>query len=123
MRRVKRATHKPNLKMDALAQSMLDQAEKIFQQSASLDTAVRDVVSEGLARLVYAAYDTRGCAQLISDFDFRDYIEEQTYKWFRDHGYVEWFCRGAAVLFRTSERQFFRSLQWRRLPLKRKKAA
>lgn len=99
-----------NVTMDKLATSMLERAQALFEESSGLDTAVRDIVAEGLARIVHAAYDTRGCAQCVSDFDFAPYIETKTYEWFRERGFVEWFCVGASTLFKTSPRSFFRVL-------------
>jgi hypothetical protein len=94
--------------MAALAQSMLDQAEAMLLSASNLDTAVRDSVSEGLAFLVHAAFDTRAIAECVSEFDMGPYIQHCTYQWFRDRGYVEWFCAGASTLFRTSPRCFYR---------------
>lgn len=111
MKRSRRITHrKPSYsaKMDTLANMMLSEAQALFRDSANLDTAVRDIVSEGLARIVYAAYDTKACAECVSDFDSIAYIQTKTYEWFRERGFVEWFCAGASTLFRTSPRDFFR---------------
>lgn len=108
MRRVTQRRPKINLKMRALAASMLEQAQAIFDQSANLDTAVRDIVSEGLARIVFAAYDTSACAECVSDFDSVAYIHTKTYEWFRARGFVEWFCVGASTLFLTTPRNFYR---------------
>jgi hypothetical protein len=99
---------KVDLKMQRLADSMLAQAQALFDSSADLDTCVRDTVYEGLARIIYAAYDTQACAQCVSDFDSVQYIQTKTYEWFRSHEFVEWFCVGASILFRNSRREFFR---------------
>lgn len=95
-------------KLDAVAQSMFDQAEAMLLTASSLDTAVRDSVSEGLAFLVHAAFDTRAIAECVSEFDMGPYIQQNTYQWFRDRGFVEWFCAGASTLFKTSPRCFYR---------------
>ncbi len=108
MRKVSQRKAKYNARLDAQAKAMLDHAQKLLDGAAGLDTAVRDVVHEGLARIVYAAYDTKGCAESVSDFDFAGYIEQRTYEWFRERGFVEWFCVGASTLFRNSPREFFR---------------
>jgi len=92
-----------------LAAQMLARSEELFRATGDLDTFVRDVVSEGLARLVYAAYDTKAIGECIADFDSADYIAEKTSEWFRSRGFAEWFCNGAATLFRTSRRDFFRT--------------
>jgi len=91
-----------------LSDSMLQQAESLLQQSSDLDTAVRDTVADGLARIVFSAYDTRAVAECVSDFDSGPYIQAKTYEWFRERGFVEWFCAGASVLFRTTPRLFYR---------------
>lgn len=106
----RRAYRQPriNRSMGVVAEVMLADAQKLFELSADLDTAVRDVVYEGLARIVYAAYDTRAVAECVSDFDCAPYIQEKVYQWFRDHEFVEWFCVGASTLFKTSARCFFR---------------
>lgn len=107
-RRVAQRRPKFSVKSAELATSMLNHAEALLNAAANLDTSVRDIVSEGLARIVYAAYDTEACAQCISDFDSTAYIQTKTYEWFRDRGFVEWFCAGASTLFSTSPRHFFR---------------
>lgn len=108
MRRITQRRPKISLKLRALAASMLDQAQTLFDASADLDTDVRDTVAEGLARIVYAAYDTSAIAECVSDFDCVPYIQTKTCEWFRQRGFVEWFCVGASTLFRTSPRNFFR---------------
>ncbi len=108
MRKVTHRKPKYNARLNTAATAMLNHAQELFDNSNGLDTAVRDVVHEGLARIVYAAYDTKGCAECISDLDFAGYIEQKTYEWFRERGFVEWFCVGASTLFRNSPREFFR---------------
>ncbi len=108
MRKVPYRKAKYSARLAARSAAMLDHAQQLFDGAADLDTAVRDSVYEGLARIVYAAYDTKGCAECISDFDFAGYIEQRTYEWFRERGFVEWFCVGASTLFRNSPREFFR---------------
>jgi hypothetical protein len=88
--------------MQKVADTMLGHAEALFRGSADLDTAVRDIVYEGLARIVYAAYDTQAFAQVVADFDSISYIQTKTYNWFRDRDFVEWFCVAASTLFRNS---------------------
>jgi len=97
-----------NATMAKYAAYLLGQADELFKGAANLDTAVRDIVYEGLARIVYAAYDTKSCAEGISDFDHVAYIQQRTYEWFRSREFVEWFCVGASTLFRTSPREFYR---------------
>lgn len=97
-----------NKTMDDLGNAILAQAQELFEKSNSLDTAVREVVHDGLAYIVHAAYDTIACANCISDVDFGPYIQAKTYEWFREHGFVEWFCVGASTLFQTTPQCFFR---------------
>lgn len=98
-------------KLDSVAQELLDRAESLWQTARGLDTAVGDIMAEGIARIVHCAYDTRAIAQCISDFDHVNYIQAKTYEWFRERGFVEWFCAGASTLFMTSPRNFFRVRQ------------
>lgn len=97
-----------NKRMDDLGKAMLAEAEQLFKDSDNLDTAVREVVHDGLAYIVHAAYDTLACANCVSDVDFGAYIQAKTYEWFRERGFVEWFCVGASTLFQTTPRNFFR---------------
>ncbi len=94
--------------MQALASAMLLEAQILFESASNLDTAVRDIVYEGLARIVYAAFDSQACAQCVSDFDSISYIQTKTYDWFRQREFVEWFCVAASTLFNNSRRDFFR---------------
>ena len=100
---------KRDAKLEAVGVSMLAQAETLLKRSSELDTAVRDTVANGLAYLVYAAYDTIAVAQLVSEFDMGPFIAQKTYEWFRERGFVEWFCAGASTLFRTQPRYFYRT--------------
>ncbi len=93
--------------MKALGEKMLLQAQYLFDESGSLDTAVRDHVHEGLAHIVYGAYDTIGMATCVDEFC--EFIQVKTYEWFRERGFVEWFCVGASTLFNTTPRQFYRT--------------
>jgi hypothetical protein len=108
LRRVTMRKATPSAKMHAVADAMLKHAQEVLDLASGLDTAVRDEVAEGLAYVVYAAYDTMGIAECVSDFDAVAFIQAKTYEWFRERGFVEWFCAGASTLFRTSPRSFFR---------------
>lgn len=99
---------KVNKGLDLLGQDLLAEAQSLFERTTDLDTAVREVVHDGLAYIVHAAYDTLACANCVSDLDFGTYIQTKTYEWFRDRGFVEWFCVGASTLFQTTPRSFFR---------------
>ena len=114
-RRISQRQPKFNVKMDNLATTMLEQAQALFEGSSYLDTIIRDITAEGLARIVYCAYDTQAIAArteftegTLSDFDAVNYIQSKTYDWFREKGFVEWFCVGASTLFRTTPREFYR---------------
>lgn len=91
------------VRMGKTATELLTHADLIFTASADLDTAVRDSVSQGLANVVEAAYDTEGCARGLSGEEFDQFRLNATAEWFRRRGYVEWFCEGAAVCFRSSK--------------------
>ena len=99
---------RPNAKLNEHALAMLDRAEWLLVSAKNLDTAPRDVVAEGLAYIVYAAFDTLAIAECISNSDLTAYIHQRTYMWFRNRGFLEWFCAGASTLFRTSDPVFFR---------------
>jgi hypothetical protein len=112
MKTVRRKFHRRPRPSDILrktADSMLDHAERLLATSNGLDTAVRDIVSEGVARIVYAAYDTMSLAVCLDAEQHVDYIQTQVYQWFRTRGFVEWFCAGSSTLFRTTPREFFRT--------------
>ena len=116
LRRVTMRSPKPSPKMKAVAVAMLTQAEDLFDLASGLDTEVRDDVSEGLAYVVYAGYDTMAIAECVSDCDHVAYIQAKTYQWFRSRGFVEWFCAGASTLFKTSPRMFFRHTKATKVP-------
>jgi len=100
---------KPSATLKRVAVEMLAHAEQLLALGDGLDTSPRDTLSEGLAFVVYIAYDTMAVAECVDTTDFVEYIQHKTYQWFRDHGFVEWFCAGASTLFKTSPRLFFRS--------------
>lgn len=113
MKRAKRTrvTHrqpKVDPKLKAHAESMLAQAQAMFDAANGLDTEVRDTVAEGLAFIVHSAYDTLSIAECVSASDDVAFIQARTYEWFRERGFVEWFCAGASTLFKTTPRSFFR---------------
>lgn len=88
---------------NAAANDLLLHAQQIFDLSANFDTAVRDDIAQGLAPIVRAAYDCRANAQYFDDTNtWMAFIDSCTAQWFRDHGFVEWFCVGAATGFNTT---------------------
>jgi hypothetical protein len=87
---------------EALAKSAKRQfelAEAIFQECGGLDTAMRDISHDGLARLIYVAYDTIACNQNWPPEQAQQFIEQSTAEWFRSRGFVEWYCIGASHCF------------------------
>ena len=87
---------------DKLARYLLAECDQIFDSVASLDTAVRDIASDGIARLLHVAYDTQACSLGLEAEANWAFIESSTAEWFRTRGYAEWYCQGAAMLFHTS---------------------
>jgi hypothetical protein len=97
--------------MDDLHVSLLTKAGQIFDDSASLDTCVRDTVCKGLAYLVHTAYDCRAIAMDLKTVtspslseldDFDEFITRKTAQWFLSRGCAEWFAMQAAQLFTTT---------------------
>ena len=108
----------------ALQEHLLREAESIFDESRALDTDVRDTLADGLARLVYVAYD---CEALNKDFGdeedgFNAHREWATEKWFKDRGFADWYAKGAATLFHTMRLPSFRMIEVHHYPRKKKKA-
>jgi hypothetical protein len=108
------------------AQHQFELAEAIFKECSGLDTAMRDITHDGLARLVYVAYDTLACNQDWPPEQQQAFIEHSTAEWFRSRGFVEWYCIGASHCFsrippRTRADMDARVI--RRFPAKKKKAA
>lgn len=87
---------------DAVAQNLLRTADALWQWSDSLDTAVRDVVSDGIAHILHAAYDSQAVSLGFDDAAFRAFISGSVAEWFRCRGFAEWYCQGAGTLFNTS---------------------
>lgn len=112
MKRTKRKTHRviqhkrtsaQRRRWNAEADELLQHAQEIFDMSSNWDTAVRDSVSEGLSFIVNAAYDCRACGMDFANTqEWMTFIESATAQWFRDRGFVEWFCAAAASGFRTT---------------------
>lgn len=85
------------------ADKMLTHVQAVFDLASGFDTAVRDSVSDGLAYLVYAAFDCRAIALELKDFEsINSFIDGSTAEWFRQRGYAEWYCCGAGAMFHTS---------------------
>lgn len=78
--------------------------------SSNWDTAVRDSAAQGLAYIVNAAYDCRASGMdFAGTQEWLTFIEASTAQWFRDRGFVEWFCGAAANLFRTTPPRLLRT--------------
>jgi len=100
-----------------LADDLLNWAEHIWRLSSDLDTAVRDNVAEGLARIVNAAFDCRSIALELKDCEgINAYVNGGTAQWFRDRGFAEWFCCAAAAQFNASRP---RTLEERKIKIRR----
>ena len=91
-----------NQAMNDAGYAMLDYAEKIYKHAQGLDTGVRDSVSTGLAAIVTAAYDSLAIGQAVPNDSRESFIASSTAKWFREKGFMEWFCIGASSEYRTS---------------------
>lgn len=89
--------------MNSIADDILAKCQEMYEQSAGLDTAVRDTMATGLAYLLHVAYDCRAGALSIEGEDFCTYIDAGVAQWLRDHEYTEWFCVAASRLFSTSD--------------------
>jgi hypothetical protein len=93
---------KPDMALNQRSMRLLELAERIYEETQELDTAMRDVVAEGLARIVYVAYDTQAMANNVHDLKHHDFIQVSAFEWFKSHEYVDWFAQGASCLFQTS---------------------
>jgi hypothetical protein len=90
--------------LDHYAEATLAACAEQWESASGLDTAIRDDVAQGLAYLVYSAYDSISCSRGIG-FGADDYVASyafisgSTAEWFRQRGFAEWFCRAAGCLF------------------------
>jgi len=95
--------HASDRTFNLMADRLLSHASQLFDENNRLDTAVRDEISEAIARLVRAAFDTRACAMQFKDIEsWAAFIDSSTAQWMRDRGFAEWFCAAAATGFNTS---------------------
>jgi hypothetical protein len=89
--------------MERIATHILVYCDDTWSGEASgIDTAVRDVLADGIARLLHVAYDCQACALNLHDEANWGFIESSVSGWFRSRGFAEWYCQGAATLFNTS---------------------
>lgn len=119
MRKVTQRKPRINKTMDKVGRSLLDHAEEIFHLASGLDTAVRDDVSQGLAYIVAAGYDSLASNLNLPTEGWMSWIDMSTADWFRRRGFAEWFCVGAAAGFRKSRP---RTLQERIIKIRRVKS-
>ncbi len=107
MARLRRITNRrpspqANKRYNDLADRTLAKCEQIWEDAGYLDTAVRDTIADGIAYLLYSAYDCRAVALGLKDEEFVAYPGSCVAAWFRQRGFAEWYCLAAANLFRTS---------------------
>ena len=98
--------------MEKLAKLYLERAGELFAACDSMDTAVRDSVSEGLAYIVHAGYDCQGCAYDIQQF--HEFVDKKTREWFESRGFADWFCEAAACGFNSSKPRILQFSQERK---------
>jgi hypothetical protein len=118
--------HQFNKALNDCGRTLLEHAEEIWRKAAGLDTAVRDEIAEGVARIVRAGYD---CLATNIPYHTTDewmaYIDHATAEWFRERGFAEWFCIAASQGFNSSRPRILseRMVTVRRTRSKRKKVA
>jgi len=89
--------------MERVAQGILIFCDHLWRGDASgLDTSPRDTLADGIAYLLYVAYDCQACGLGLHDEAFRGFIGNSVAEWFRSRGFAEWYCEGAANLFHTT---------------------
>lgn len=88
--------------MEKIAARTLETCEMLFREYDSLDTAVRDISHDAIARLLHIAYDCRSCALGLNDAEFSSFIDNSVAEWLRQRGFAEWYCQGAGTLFNRS---------------------
>lgn len=104
-RRYRAVTHREkkfNKTYNDLGKRYLSMADEIWKSADGLDTAVRDTVAEGLAHIVNAGYDCLAQNLDLTIEGWMSFIDGSTADWFRNRGFAEWFCVGAANGFRQS---------------------
>ena len=88
------------------AQRILDYCDKLWRGDGSmLDTSVRDVLADGIARLLHVAFDCQSCALGLHNEAHYGFMGSSIAEWFRARGFAEWYCQGTATLFCTSRPQ------------------
>jgi sarcosine oxidase delta subunit len=123
--RIRKTRRRPyfSKELAELQADLLATAERLWKKSSGCDTAVRDTVADGLARLVYVAYDCEGVNKglgLSADDSFDAHREWSTEKWFKDHGCADWYAKGAATLFHTMRLPSFQFIQVSHRPRRKK---
>lgn len=100
---------RPSKELERIAANYLELAQQIFESSAPLDTAMRECASDGIARVVYVAYDTMESNRQIPEGT----IEQHVRQWFSSRGFADWYCDGAAcgfVRMRYQVREFVKGI-------------
>ena len=85
----------PSKQLEQIAANYLELAQQIFESSAPLDTAMRDLAADGIARIVYVAYDTMESNRQIPEGTIEQYVRQ----WFSSREFVDWYCEAAATGF------------------------
>ncbi len=86
---------RPSKELERIAANYLELAQQIFESSAPLDTAMRELAADGIARIVYVAYDTMESNRQIP----AGTIEQHVKQWFSSREFVNWYCEAAATGF------------------------
>jgi hypothetical protein len=118
--------HKFNKALNDCGTSLLEMADSTWRKADRLDTAVRDEIADGIARIVRAGYDCLACNIPYHTTDsWMAYIDHATAEWFRIRGFAEWFCIAAARGFNSSRPRVLeqRVVHIRRSRPKRKRKA
>lgn len=113
--------------LDSCAIELLQTADRLWDISRNVDTAVGDSMLKGMAYLVEAAFDCHAMSLGLEDAAFPAFIETSTAEWFRERGCAEWFCLGAGAMFhvsrpRTKAERNLNIKTFKRSPGRKKKA-
>ena len=85
------------------ARNLYRLAAATLKEAESLDTAVRDYVADGVARIVMAAADCNAISANLGFEDSERLIQASVFDWFQQRGFTTWYCRAASTLFQASE--------------------
>jgi len=110
-------------RMEKIAAKTLETCEMLFREYDGLDTAIRDIGHDAIARLLYIAYDCRACALGLQEAEFSSFVDNAVAEWFRQRGFAEWYCQGAGTLFNRSRPRILSVEMIGRLKRRKRKAA